>query len=267
MPTEIERDRWGRPLILPVGGGAPVPYVRVSTMAKSIDDLNNLMAWKQRKTAQGLLIRPDLITRLAGALANGDPDTDYGTKRELDAVCREATEAAGASSGASTGTGLHSLTEAIDRGDEPLFVPESDRPRLDAYRIATAPYKPLDAEVFVVNDALGVAGSFDRTWLCPDGRVRVGDLKTGKSEPDYPLPTAIQLAMYSHGNRYDPETGARSPIDPRLDVSTGLLIHLPASGGCRVIPLNLDKGWQAARTAAQAYAARKWTPADLVRAS
>lgn len=265
--TEIERDRWGRPMILPPGGGEPRAYVRVSTMAKALDDLNNLMRWKQRKTAQGLLTRPDLITRLAGALANGDPDSNVYTKRELDQICKEATEAAGASAGASTGTGLHALTEAIDRGDEPLFVPDADRSRLDAYRIATADYRALDAEVFVVNDQLGVAGSFDRTWLCPDGRVRVGDLKTGKSEPEYPLPVAMQLAMYAHGKRYDPDTGARSPIDPRLDESTGLLVHLPASGGCRVVPLNLDKGWQAARTAAQAYAARAWTPADLVRAS
>lgn len=263
----IERDRWGRPLIIPPGGGEPIVYVRVSTMAKALDDLNNLMLWKQRKTAQGLLVRPDLITRLAGLLANGDPDDDYDVKRAVDAVCREATEAAGASSGASSGTGLHALTEAVDRGDEPLFVPEADRVRLDAYRMATRELRPLDAEVFVVNDALGVAGSFDRTWLCPDERVRVGDLKTGKSEPDYPLATAMQLAMYAHGKRYNPDTGERTPIDDRLDNTTGLLIHLPATGGCRVVPLDLELGWVAANLAAQVYQLRKLRASDLVRAS
>jgi hypothetical protein len=264
--VSIERDRWGRPLIIPPDGGEPRAYVRVSTMAKTIDDLSNLMLWKQRKTAQGLLARPDLITRLAGALANGDPDSDKGTKRELDAVCREATEAAGASSGASSGTGLHALTEAIDRGDEPLFVPDADRPRLDAYRATMADYHALDAELFVVNDALGVAGSFDRTWLCPDGRVRVGDLKTGRSEPDYPLPVAMQLAMYANAKRYDPDTGERSPIHPLLDVTRGLMIHLPASGGCSLWSVNLELGWMAARTASQVYAERRWTASELVRA-
>jgi hypothetical protein len=259
-PT-IERDRWGRPLIIPPDGGRPRAYVRVSTMAKALDDLNGLMRWKQRKTAVGLLMRPDLQTRLAGVLANGNPDTDADTKRSVDYVCAEAAEAAGGSSGASAGTGFHSLTEAIDRGDDPLFVPPEDVPRLAAYRIATAPYRALASEVFVVNDALGVAGSFDRLWLCPDGRVRVGDLKTGSGEADYPMGAAAQMAMYVRGHLYDPETGERRPLvtDPEaLDVTTGLLVHLPASGGCRVIPLDLERGWRVAQLAAGAYEARRW---------
>lgn len=258
--TAVERDRWGRPLIIPPGGGEPRAYVRVSTMAKALDDTAGLMKWKQRKTAAGLLMRPDLQTRLAGILANGDPDTDPDAKRALDAVCAEAAEAAGASSGATSGTGFHSLTEAVDRGDEPLFVPEADRPRLNAYRAAMADYRALAAEVFVVNDALQVAGSFDRLWLCPDGKVRVGDLKTGKSEPDYPMPTATQMALYARSKQYDADTGARFPIyaGPHdFDPTTGLLVHLPASGGCTVYPLNLIEGWRAARTAAEAYTLRR----------
>src|SRR5690242_11341562 len=86
-PTEVPRDRWGRPLIRPLDGGQPEPYTRVSTLAKALDDLNQLMAWKQRKTAEGLIRRPDLLTRVAGALANGDPDTDWPTKRALNDVC------------------------------------------------------------------------------------------------------------------------------------------------------------------------------------
>src|SRR5690606_201737 len=111
-PTEVPRDRYGRPLLVPPGGGDPQPYTRASTMAKALDDLSNLMAWRQRMTAVGLLRRPDLMTRVAGALANGTPD-DWPVKRELNKVCAEATEAAGASSAASTGTGIHALVEAI----------------------------------------------------------------------------------------------------------------------------------------------------------
>ena len=263
--TEIPRDKWGRPLIIPLGGGEPEAYTRVSTLAKTLDDLNFLMAWKQRKTAEGLLRRPDLMTRLAGVLANGDPDTDYAVKRLVNNVCREATEAAGASSGASSGTGFHSLTEAIDRGDVPLFVPASDQPRLEAYRKATAPYEMLDIETFVVADDVHAAGTFDRLMRLPDGRVVVGDLKSGKSEADYPLATAVQLAIYAHGKRYDPETGARTPLHPDLDDTEGLLIHLPARGGCRVITLDLVKGWRVANVAAEVHHdIRRWTAADLI---
>jgi hypothetical protein len=212
-------------------------------------------------------MRPDLQTQLAGVLANGNPDDDAAAKRAADAVCEAAAEAAGASSGSSSGTGFHSLTEAIDNGQEPLFVPPDDVPRLAAYRIATAPYRAIAAEVFVVNDALGVAGSFDRLWLCPDKRIRVGDLKTGKGEADYPMGAAIQMALYAHGSLYNPETGERRPLTEAgtLDKSTGLLVHLPATGGCTVIPLDLDEGWRAARVAADAYALRRMRAAEWRR--
>lgn len=263
--VEIPRDQWGRPLIIPIGGGKPVGYTRASTLAKALDDLNNLMAWKQRKTAVGLLRRPDLLTRIAGAVANGDDDTDWPTKRALNEICSEATEAAGATTGRSAGTGFHALTEAIDRGEEPLFVTDGDRVRLDAYRTATAGYTALDAETFVVCDDIHTAGSFDRLWLCPDGKVRVGDLKSGKSEKAFPLSTTIQLAIYAHGKRYDPETGVRTQLHPDLDLTTGLLIHMPATGGCEVVPLDIEKGWQAAQLAAQVHHdVRKWKADDLI---
>lgn len=263
--TDIERDRWGRPLIQPLDGGEPTAYTRASTLAKTLDDMNGLMAWKARKTAEGLLRRPDLMTRAAGAIANGDPDTDWPTKRELNAVVKEATEAAGASSGASSGTGFHGLTEAIDRGIEPLFVPDSDRPRLDDYRRAVHGYKALDIELFVVNDELRVAGTFDRLFLCPDSRVRVADLKSGKSEADYPLATAIQIAVYANSHRYDPDTGERSPLHHALDLTTGLLIHLPPKGGCTVVPLDLELGWRAAQLAAQVRDIRALKAPDIIK--
>lgn len=266
MTIEIPRDRYGRPLIIPEDGGKAVPYTRVSKLAKALDDLDQLMKWKQRKTAEGLIRRPDLLTRVAGALANGDADTDWPTKKDLNDICAQAIEAAGASKGSSAGTGFHALTEAIDRGEEPLFVPPGDADRLNAYRAATEGYTALSAEVFVVNDELRAAGSFDRLWLCPDGKVRVGDLKTGKSEKDYPLATTIQIAIYANSKVYDPETGARDLVHPELDLTTGLLIHMPPSGGCEVVPLDLEKGWRAAQLAAQVHHdVRKWKPADLIR--
>lgn len=262
---EVPRDRWGRPLIVPPNGGEPVAYTRVSTMAKALDDLNQLMAWKGRKVAEGLLRRPDLITRVAGAMANGDPDTDWPTKKALNVICEEAMEAAGASKGRSAGTGFHSLTEAIDKGDEPLFVSEADQVRLDAYRVATEGIEWLDIECFVVCDVVQAAGTFDRLGRLPDGRVVVMDLKSGKSEPDYPLPTTTQIAIYANGHRYDPQTGDRTPLHPDLDTSAGVLIHLPPSGGCALYELDLSLGWEAAQLAASVRKLRTLKANDLAR--
>lgn len=262
---EIPRDRWGRPEIVPPEGGEPVGYTRVSTLAKTLDDMNGLMAWCERKAVEGMVRRPDLLTRAAGVIANGSPDDDYQLKRQMNVICKEAKEAAGASRGASSGTGFHALTEAIDRGMEPKFVPDADRGRLDDYRRALHGYKALEVELFCVNDELRAAGTFDRLLLCPDSRVRVADLKSGKSEAAYPFATCVQISTYAHSLRYDPETGDRSPLHAALDLTTGLLIHLPPSGGCTVIPLDLELGWEAAQLATRVRAMRALKAEEIIR--
>lgn len=264
----VPTDRWDRPLIVPPEGGKAGAYARVSSLAKALDDQMFLMAWKQRKTLEGVIRRPDLLTRAAGVLAKGDPDNDSATKKALNAICGEATTAAGADRGSSAGSGFHDLTEAIDSGNEPLFVPEADQARLSAYRHATAAFTPLDIETFVVNDVVRAAGTFDRLLLCPDGKVRVADLKSGKSEGEYPLATATQIAIYANGVRYRVEDGEpiREPLHPELDPDTGVLIWLPPSGGCQIIYLNLELGWEAAQIAADVhYKVRKWKKQDLIR--
>ena len=273
--VDIERDRWGRPLVKPLDGGEPEAFTRVSTLAKTLDDMNGLMGWVERKVAEGIIRRPDLQTRVAGILANGSPDTDWQLKRQLNAVCREAKEAAGASRGASSGTGFHHLTEAIDRGLEPEFVPEADKARLDDYRRALAGCKALDVEVFCVNDELRAAGTFDRIMLTPDLRlndgtilpagVYVADLKSGKSDNQYPFSACVQIATYSRSKRYDPETGERSPLHAALNLSIGLMIHSPVTGGCEVIPLDLDIGWEAAQLATKVRAMRGLKAEDIIR--
>lgn len=273
MTDHIKRDRWDRPLIIPPGGGEPVAYARPSKLAKSLDDQYQLMQWQNRKTLEGVLRRPDLMTRTAGVIAKGDPDTDWPTKQALNAIAAEAREASGSSKGSSAGTGFHHLTDAYDSGEPPAFVPPGDAERLERYIETTQHIDWLDIETFIVNDDVTAAGTFDRLGRLPDGRVVVADLKSGKSEADYPLSTAIQIAIYARGKRYNHETGERSPLHPELDLSTGLLIHLPprrvvkgveVGGGCELYELDLDKGWKAAGIAALVHHdIRKWKAEDL----
>ena len=57
MPrVEIERDRYGRPLVKPPKGGKSVPYTRATTIANSLDDPAALTAWKMRMAAIGLTL-------------------------------------------------------------------------------------------------------------------------------------------------------------------------------------------------------------------
>jgi hypothetical protein len=196
-----------------------VPYTRVSKLAKALDDLNQLMAWKARKTAEGLVRRPDILTLVSGALATGNPDTDWATKKALNEACEQAQEAAGSSRGSTAGTGFHSLTDAMDLGNVPAFVSEADQLRLDAYAHQTRNIEWLDIECFVVNDIVKAAGTFDRLGRLPDGRVVVADLKSGKSEAAYPFATTSSRAGSRRRRTRSPRR-SRSPCTPTACATT-----------------------------------------------
>jgi len=92
----------------------------------------------------------------------------------------------------------------------------------------------------------------DRLVRLPGGPIVVADLKTGATEPKYPHGVMTQCAIYAHSWRYDIEKEQRLAYLPENDVSTttGLLIHLPAGKAqCDLYLLDLDVGWQLAKTA------------------
>jgi hypothetical protein len=93
MSVEPKRDRWGRPLITPAGGGKPVAYTRATTLAKTLEDEASLANWKMRQVAVGLARRPDLV-----ALASTTDD-----KRRLDDITQQALDAAASSARANVG--------------------------------------------------------------------------------------------------------------------------------------------------------------------
>src|SRR5690625_2955303 len=102
----LERDRWGRPLILQQNGadaGKRIPYTRVTTVAGSTDDKTGLMHWRSRLTALGLTQRRDLYTAIAA--------TDPEDKRTLNRLDGEAADHAGATAAAST----HARTAPMHR--------------------------------------------------------------------------------------------------------------------------------------------------------
>jgi hypothetical protein len=242
LAKPIKRDRWDRPLIEPVDGGKPVPYTRVSTLAKALDNKDALMRWKQRQTAIGLGKRPDLVS-MAAAVA--------GDNRKLDQIVKEAMSAAESNRAANVGTTLHALTEVVDEGRWPEHVTENLEDDLRAYMTAMHGIEIVAAEQFIVCDEVQAAGTFDRLVRLPDGQLVIADIKTGQHEPSYPHATTIQTSVYSRGHLYDPEKGRVGHL-PELGVSTdiGLLIHLPAGQGvCDLYLLDLTVGWTLANAA------------------
>lgn len=250
----IGRDRWGRPLITPPGGGAAEPYTRVSTLAKVLDDKTALMQWKCRQTALGMGRRKDLV-----ALAKTAKADDKG---KLNEIVESALAAAESDSAANMGTALHSMFEQVDQGMDPADFGAEFAADLTAYRDAMAGIEVLARELFVVCDELKAAGSFDKLVRLPNGLVVVADVKTGQHEPNYPHGAATQIAIYSRSHVYHPEQGRITHL-PSIGVSQdfGLLIHSPAGKATTSLYLlDLSVGWALATTAVAVKAAFKGKP-------
>lgn len=237
-PDGIHRDRWQRPIVMQPGGtettkcslcGTHVygkPYQRMTTFIDVLENTEGLTKWKTKMVAKGLALRSDLVLKAASQI-NDD--------KALMDVVDAAFEAAEGSAAATTGTAVHSFTEAVDRGEQVQIPPQVERD-IAAYRqlLATERLIPREIECHVCIDgaattatAGGVAGKFDRIFEL-DGVRYVGDVKTGKI--DYGASKiAMQLAGYAMAKRYDPVTGERSDLD--VDQDRAIVIHLPAGAG------------------------------------
>jgi hypothetical protein len=264
--TEVARDRYGRPLIIPRDGGKPVAYARASSFGDVLEDKTNLEKWKLRKVAKGVANNPHISLAVSA-----EPEEN---KSALNKLTEMALDAAGGNRASMTGTSLHSLTEVIDRGQEPEFVPAAYQADLAAYREATKDMQMVHIERFMVCDELGIAGTPDRWFLEFHGyevgeeveplhsgergrTLRLGDLKTSTSDLKYQgSKFATQLAIYANSEFYDPATGDREPLPINVDRATGVIFHMPAGGGkCDLPEVDLVAGWEGVQLAVDV---RKW---------
>jgi hypothetical protein len=248
---DVPRDSYGRYLIPSYLWDAPLrekrasgekllPWTRVSTIAKTVQDKYGIGLWQMRMTVKGITLRPDLYA-LAAA-------TSIEDKTTLDDVSRQALDAAAAKSSANIGTALHAFTDAVDRGENPVIPSPWDKD-IVAYLRALTEYGieilPELQEHRVVNPSYadstshGVAGTFDRIVMY-QGRPVIADLKTGSDPLKYGASEiAVQLALYA--SAWAMWDGAYfSPMPEDLDQSVALVIHLPAGKGeCTVSEIEL----------------------------
>ena len=264
--VDIERDRWGRPMILPANGGKRAGYRRTTTFIGALDDKSGLLGWKARTAASGMALRPDLVAAMSAL----DPDDKSGRG----AIAEEAFEAAGGNHARDIGSAIHLFTERLDRGEvagkcftgdiatrrEPgcgeLVADSADHVEdLDAYVAATSHIRWLAIESFRVHDDWKIAGTADRIGVDEtDGGVKVYDIKTGSIHAGA---VSMQLGMYAHMVPYDIGTDVRSPLEDGIDQSTGIIIHLPAGQGvCELVEVDIAAGYGACNLAVQVWSWR-----------
>jgi len=240
---EIQRDRYGRPLVIPPGGSKPVAYTRTTTIAGSLDDASALIAWKMRMACIGLSQRPDLLLAVAA--------TDKTDNKAINALVEEAMEASGANAAARIGSAVHAMTEKMDRGETIEAVPEPYIGDLRAYAAATSIFTNRFIEQFTVLDEYKIAGTPDRV-VEYNGELYISDLKTGSLHPSS---VAMQLSIYSRALPYDIATGERGTFGP-VNQDRGIIVHLPAGKAtCELHWVDLKEGWEGVQLAMKA---RKW---------
>jgi hypothetical protein len=263
MRPEPERDRYGRYVLPDPAEAGTRSWTRATTIAHALDDEFHLSQWKRRMVLTGAALRPGLLTNVPELTRQLERAADdwrmaKDIKQELDGLCDQAAEAAGAGDGAKLGTLLHTITEYWDAGrfeEIRSVVPEDLLADLAAYdqamRSASLVCPAEYIERIVVNSQVDGAGTFDRLLRLPDGRLVVGDLKTQKSVDFGWLSIAIQLAEYAQADAmYDDVTGELVPLPDELDKSVGIVMHLPVGQAtCALYELDLEAGWGAALAA------------------
>jgi len=249
--TDFTRDRWGRPLIAQPEG-KPLPYTRISSFGQQLENQFGLNKWKQRMVLLGAVDRPDLM-KLASAARSND--------RKLDGLVEQMMDAGGASRAANTGTAIHDVLAQIDEGTiSQGDVPDEFLGPVQAWHdlLAGFGWSPVAdmVEIAVVHDRLQAAGSLDNVCRTSDGRLVVVDKKTGKSMGQRPLAYMVQLAIYATADRYDIESGVRSPLG--VDQSVAYIAHIPAAGGDSALyEVDIEEGLRLADLAAQVKQAEK----------
>lgn len=266
--VKIDRDRYGRPLIHPEDGGDPVPYTRASSLGKALDDETGLIKWKQRMTAIGVAARRDLILAV-----NAHRDD----KSQMGELVESAMDAAESGAAATSGTALHELMDAYDKGRTP-YVPQEYVPDIEAYQRETRHLEFVRSETFVVDDELRVAGTYDNLYRTkhplrtpdgselPAGTLIIGDKKTGQEIKYGHTAWAVQLSTYAHGRRYDIAERKRLPAEP-ICREWAIVVHVPVlSGSATVYWIDLVKGRELGHLSVAVREARKtktMRPAEL----
>jgi hypothetical protein len=279
---EGNRDQWGRPKIMLPDNSKEVGYRRASSYGAPLEDASALEAWKLRQVARGVSRLKDLqmaVSRSEMGLDSSEFDEQKASKKELDALCKQAMDAVGSGEKAVIGTGLHHVFEQIDMGKDPGHLDEQWRPDLKAYQELSRGFRSLSVELFVVQDDHEVAGTLDRAVetlhdmeapdgsVLPAGTVLIGDIKTAQRMEFAGAKFSVQCWTYATATPYDPIEKVRTPwahTPPNQDWA--VIFHVASgSGQARLYWVDLQAAAAAADLVRSVYTWRNRLGKAMVR--
>ena len=245
--------------------GRPTLFPRATTVAKTLEDRENLAKWGRRETALRVaeLARMDPDTRLnplfettaRSALDALLAATDAKVTA-VDAVLDMIDNMMGGAHARELGECVHAWLEALDMGIVLLRdVPELVRPHVDAYyRVMShrgLVALPEYVERTVLNTqceaehGLSVAGKIDRVFrIVTTGDLCLGDVKTSKELTYSWLSFGVQVGgVYGWAERVLTPDGTGWEPMPELREDFAILMHVPSINPAGTAAITIDKWW------------------------
>jgi hypothetical protein len=253
---EDDKDGYGR-YLLDADGKGKAPYTRATTIAKMLDSGKGLEIWQQRKVAKGVAQSPALVARAAVT-----PLDDKQAWRE---ILDQAEVKSGGDEKRDLGSAFHALHEHVETMSDTEWaaVPADLKATYVKYR-AEMDRKGITevmTEVTVVNTKLGTAGKFDALFRLADGRLVIGDRKTGQAVK-YPHSAAVQLAIYANADvmlTFNPDGSVERHPMPEIDLTTAIVIDVTIgdanTASAHAYEVDIWAGWVAALLSAKI---RRW---------
>lgn len=244
---EDDKDGYGR-YLLDADGTGRKPYTRATTIAKILDNTNGLEVWMRRKVAKGVASSPALTARAAVT-----PLDDRQNWRE---ILDQAETLSGGDEKRDQGSAFHTFHERVGEmsDEEYAAVPHELRVTYERYRaeLDRLGIVEIMTEVTVVNTRIGTAGKFDALFRLADGRIVIGDRKTGNILK-YPHSAAVQLAIYANADvmiTWDENGAAIRHAMPEVDLTTAIVVDITIGGentaATHVYEVDIWAGWAAA---------------------
>jgi hypothetical protein len=222
--AQVERQQsTGRPMIKQPDGSVRA-YTRASQLGDYLTDQEFLEAWHMRNLAVALGRRRDLADLAAvepytTGFAEPPQHIKSASAKALDGYIARALDSVVIDERADRGTVVHHVTEMNYDGFIPISV-IGEKAAFDEF-IRINKIQRLGSEIFVVNDDLQVAGTFDHLWYVPAlESVVIGDTKNGRNQNN--LGFSIQFANYANSRVYEVQTGNRMTLEEYIESRFGL---------------------------------------------
>lgn len=244
--------------------GKPTLFPRATTVAKVLEDRENLAKWGRRETAMRLVelsklppdarLNPRFETTAATALGAVSVAMDSDKATALDPVLDMIDNLMGGAHARELGECVHAWLEALDMGIVLLRdVPALVRPHVDAYRRVMAHRGlvpvPDYVERTVLNTqceadyGLSVAGKIDRVFrIVTTGELVLGDVKTSKELTYSWLGFAVQVGgVYGWAERVLSLDGTKWDAMPTIRDDFAVLMHVPSNNPAGTAAITIDK--------------------------